>query len=596
MAKERQLIEIPEFVTVRELATLLGANPIDVMKQLINSGIMATINQQLDFDTASLIAGDLGFEVRSIEPAESEAAVSLDDLPPWRRIYAAEDPKNLTRRPPVVTILGHVDHGKTTLLDSIRHAHVAEGEAGGITQHIGAYQVVHNGQKITFLDTPGHAAFTAMRARGAQGADIAVLVVAADDGVMPTTKEAIAHVKAAHVPIVVAVNKIDKRNANPDRVKQELAELGIVPDEWDGDTMFIPVSARDKIGIEDLLEAILMTAESAEIHANPKGKTAGTVIEVRLEKSRGVIATLLVQNGTLRLGDVVVAGNTVGKIRAMFDENGKNVREAPPSTPVQVMGFAELPSVGDMFSTFRNEREARILAEERKLATAQAAAQTARPAASLEDIFKRFQAGEAKELLVILKVDTQGSLEPIVNELNALSNTELGLKVLYAETGNITENDINLAASTGATVLGFNVTADNAARKLAESNAVEIRLYNVIYTLIEDIEKALKGMLDPVYQDRVIGVAEVRKIFKVPKQGKIAGCMVRDGEIRRNAKVRVRRGREMLVEGIGVSSLKRETEDVREVRAGFECGIGLDGFEDFIPGDMIEFLVRERVS
>lgn len=339
-----------------------------------------------------------------------------------------------------------------------------------------------------------------------------------------------------------------------------------------------------------------MTAEGAEIHANPKGKTAGTVIEARLEKARGVIATLLVQNGTLRLGDVVVAGSTLGKIRAMFDENGKNVREAPPSTPVQVMGFAELPSVGDMFTTFRNEREARALVEERKQAAAQIAAQTARPTASLEDIFKRFQAGEAKELLVILKVDTQGSLEPIVNELNALSNTELGLKVLYAETGNITENDINLATSTGATVLGFNVTADSAARKLAESNAVEIRLYNVIYTLIEDIEKALKGMLDPVYQDRVIGVAEVRKIFKVPKQGKIAGCMVRDGEIRRNAKVRVRRGREMLVEGIGVSSLKRETEDVREVRAGFECGIGLEGFEDFIPGDMIEFLVRERVS
>ncbi len=595
MAKERQLIEIPEFVTVRELAALLGASPIDVMKQLISGGIMATINQQLDFDTAALVAEDMGFEVRPIAPPEPET-VSLDDLPPWRRIYAAEDPKSLVRRPPVVTILGHVDHGKTTLLDAIRHAHVAEGEAGGITQHIGAYQVVHNGQKITFLDTPGHAAFTAMRARGAQGADIAVLVVAADDGVMPTTKEAIAHAKAAHIPMVVAINKIDKRNANPERVKQELAELGVVPDEWGGDTMFIPVSARDKIGIEDLLEAILLTAESHPIHANPKGKTAGTVIEARLDKTRGVIATLLVQNGTLRTGDIVVAGTAYGKIRAMFDENTKPLREAPPSTPVQVMGFAEQPHVGDLFVTFRNEREARALVEERKQAEQQTAAQTARPAASLEDIFKRFQAGETKELLIILKVDTQGSLEPIVNELNALSKTDLGLKILHAEIGNITENDVNLATSTGAIVIGFNVSADTAARKLAESNAVEIRLYNVIYTLLEDVEKALKGMLEPVYQDRVVGVAEVRKVFKIPKAGKVAGCVVREGEIRRNAKVRVRRGREIIAEGIGVASLKRETEDVREVRAGFECGIGLDGYEDFAVGDLLEFTARERVS
>ncbi|MBO9310179.1 MAG: translation initiation factor IF-2 [Chloroflexi bacterium] len=595
MAKERQLIEIPDFITVRELASLLGVSPIDVMKQLISSGIMATINQQLDFETAALIAEDMGFEVRPIAPPEPET-VSPDDLPPWRRIYAEEDPKSLVPRPPVVTILGHVDHGKTTLLDAIRHANVAEGEAGGITQHIGAYQVTHNGRKITFLDTPGHAAFTAMRARGAQGADIAVLVVAADDGVMPTTKEAIAHARAARIPLVVAINKIDKRNANPERVKQELAELGIVPDEWGGNTMFIPVSARDKIGIEDLLEAILLTAESHPIHANPKGKTAGTVIEARLDKTRGVIATLLVQNGTLRVGDIVVAGAAYGKIRAMFDENGKNVREAPPSTPVQVMGFAEQPHVGDLFVTFRNEREARALVEERKQAAARAATQTARPAASLEDIFKRFQAGETKELLIILKVDAQGSLEPIVNELNALSTTDLSLKILHAEIGNITENDINLATSTGAIVIGFNVSVDTAARKLAESNAVEIRVYDVIYTLVEDVEKALKGMLEPVYQDRVIGVAEVRKIFKVPKQGKIAGCAVREGEIRRNAKVRVRRGREIVAEGIGVISLKRETEDVREVRAGLECGIGLENYEGFEVGDLLEFVVRERVS
>jgi len=594
MAKERQIVEIPDFLTVRELATLIGANPIDVMKKLIGSGIMATINQQIDFDTAAIVTEEFGFEAHAIEEEQPEAAVDDSDLPAWRRIYADEDPKSLVVRPPVVTIMGHVDHGKTSLLDVIRKANVADAEAGGITQHIGAYQVVRDGRKITFLDTPGHAAFTAMRARGAQGADIVVLVVAADDGVMPTTKEAIAHIRAAHVPFVVAITKTDKRNANPERVKKELADMDIVPDDWGGDTMVVPVSAREKKGLDDLLEAILLTADVSKIHANPKGKVAGTVIEAEMDKSRGVLATLLVQNGTLRTGDLVIAGKAMGKVRAMFDEKGKPVREATPSTPVRVMGMTELPSVGDVFITMKSEREARIIAEDRKQSGTKLV-ERARPT-TLEEIFKRVKEGEAKELILVLKVDAQGSLEPIVNSLNELKTTEVGLKVLLAETGNITENDVNLAISTNAIIIGFNSEPDNAARKLAESNGVQIRSYSIIYNLLEDVEKAMKGMLDPVYEDKVIGTAEVRKIFKVPRIGKIAGCMVREGEIRRNAKVRVRRGREYVFENGTVGSLKREIEDVREVRAGFECGIGLEGFEDFIPGDMIEFLTTVRVN
>lgn len=596
MATERQIIEVPNYLTVRELATLIGANPIEVMKQLINNGIMVGINQQIDYDTAEIVLAEMGFDSRPVR-TEKEEETSDDSLPQWRRLYAEEDPRSLVSRPPVVTILGHVDHGKTSLLDVIRKANVAEGEAGGITQHIGAYQVTHNGRKITFLDTPGHAAFTAMRARGAQGADVAVLVVAADDGVMPTTKEAIAHARAAHIPIVVALNKIDKRNANPERVKKELAEHDLVSDEWGGNTMVVPVSAREKIGLEDLLEAILLTADEAQIVANPKGKPAGTVIEARTEKARGVLATLLVQNGTLHSGAIVVAGKAFGKIRAMFDYKGNPLREAPPSTPVQIMGLADMPTAGDPFEVVRTEKEARTLVEARKEASGTTRTEVKRPV-TLEDFFTRVKEGESKELLLILKVDVQGSLEPLINSINEikLKETTVGLKILYAESGTITENDVNLAVSTGAVIIGFNVEADGAARKTAEVSQIEIRTYNVIYNLLEDVEKAMKGLLDPVYADKVIGAAEVRKIFKVPKIGKIAGCMVREGEIKRSAKVRIRRGRETLAEGLTVGSLKRETEDVREVRQGFECGISVEGFEDFIPGDLIEFLVRERVS
>jgi translation initiation factor IF-2 len=594
MAKERQIIEVPEFLTVRELANLMSASPIEVMKQLINNGIMATINQQIDYDTAAIVVEEMGYEAQPVVEIVEDAEID-ESTPQWKRLYADEDPKSLVRRAPVVTILGHVDHGKTSLLDAIRKANVAEGEAGGITQHIGAYQVVHDGKKITFLDTPGHAAFTAMRARGAQGADIAVLVVAADDGVMPTTKEAIAHARAAHVPIVVALNKIDKRNANPDRVKQELNDLGLVSDDWGGTTMVVPVSAREKKGIDDLLEAILMTSEEMPINANPKGKTAGTVLEAQVEKARGVLTTLLVQNGTLKTGDIVVAGGAMGRIRAMFDERGKPIKEAGPSTPALVMGLSDLPTVGDLFTIYKNEREARVIVEDRKQATHDANLRGPR-VLTMEDLFKQFEAGVVKELRLILKVDVQGSMEPIQNSLNELGKADLGIKLLLTETGNITENDINLAISADAIVLGFNVDVDNAAKRLAESQGVEIRLYTIIYQMIEDVEKALKGLLEPVYEDKVLGTAEVRKVFKISKLGKIAGCFVRDGEIRRNAKARIRRNREIIVENLTVGSLKRESEDVREVRSGFECGISLDNFEDYRPGDQIEFTVRERVS
>jgi len=593
MAVEKQVVDIPEFLTVRELGEVFSISPIEVMKQLIKNGIMATINQQIDYDTAAIVAEELGFEAQPVtlvpDIDESDA-----NTPQWKKLYADEDPRRLERRPPVVTILGHVDHGKTSLLDAIRSAHVADGEFGGITQHIGAYQVTKDGRKITFLDTPGHAAFTAMRARGAQGADVAVLVVAADDGVMETTKEAIAHARAAHVPIVVALNKIDKRNANPDRVKQELADLDLVADEWGGNTMVIPVSARENKGIDDLLEAILLTADDAQIVANPKGRVAGTVIEAQMDKNKGILATLLVQNGTLRVGDIVLTGTSLGRIRAMFDEKGKPIQNAPPSTPARVMGLNEMPNAGDSFNIVRSEKEARVVVEERK--AAQVTANERGPRSfSLEDVFKKFEAGDVRELNLILKADVQGSLEPIINGLNNLQTAQLGLKILHAEIGNISENDVNLAVASGAIVIGFNVIVDHAASHIAESNGVDIRLYNIIYQLFEDIEKALNGLLDPVYADKVVGTAEVRALFNL-KTGTIAGCVVRDGEIRRNAKTRVRRGTTIVANELTVASMKRGIEDVREVRAGIECGIRLDGFETIRIGDMIEFLTKERVS
>lgn len=587
----RKKIEIPNSITVRDLATKVGSSPIQVIKVLMSNGVMANINQQIDFDTAAVVASELGYEA-SLETPEVVEEEETGEIPLWRRLISDEAPQDLVPRPPVVTILGHVDHGKTTLLDALRNTNVAAGEAGGITQHIGAYQVELKGKPITFLDTPGHAAFSAMRARGAQGADIVVLVVSASDGVMPQTREAIAHARAARVPIVVALNKMDRPDANPDFVKRQLAELGLVPDDWGGNTMVVPVSARQRTGLEDLLEAILLTAESVDIRANPNGKLFGTVVEAQVDRARGVVATLLVQNGTLEMGDIIVAGTAFGRLRALTDFRGRKIRKAGPSTPVQVMGLNEVPEVGTVFTRYASEREARAVVDERKV-KARAAVQAA-PKATLEELFSRVQAGEQKELALVLKADVQGSLEPIINELNELGKGEIKINILYSETGNVNENDVMLASASKAIIVGFNVTADAAARRLAEAEGVSIRLYNIIYRLTEDIEKALKGMLAPTFEEVHVGRAEVLAVFDISKIGKIAGCRVVQGEIRRNGRVRVMRNGVQVFDG-EIASLKIQHDDVREVRQGFECGISFKGFSDVQVGDSINCYVLERV-
>ncbi|WP_298007303.1 translation initiation factor IF-2 [Anaerolinea sp.] len=586
----RKKIELPMSITVRELAQRTESSPIQVIKILMSNGVMANINQQIDFDTAAIVVSELGFEAVAESMVEEEKT-ETGEIPLWRRTILAEKPENLIPRPPVVTILGHVDHGKTTLLDAIRNTNVAEGEAGGITQHIGAYQVEHKGRLITFLDTPGHAAFTAMRARGAQGADIVILVVAANDGVMPQTREAIAHARAARVPIVVALNKIDRPDANPDFVKRQLAELDLVPDEWGGNTLVVPVSAKQRIGLEDLMEAILLTAEGIDIRANPKGKVIGTVVEAQVDKSRGPVATLLVQNGTLEVGDIIVAGTAYGKLRAMFDFRGRKIRSAGPSTPVQVMGLSEVPEVGELFTRYASEREARAVVEQRKMEAAQKAARV--PKATLEELFSRVQAGEEKELRLILKVDVQGSLEPIINSINDLPKGEIKVNILHAEAGNVTDNDVLLASASKAIILGFNVQAEPSARRLAEAEGVSIRLYDIIYRLTEDLEKALKGMLEPATREVVVGKASVLAVFTITKVGNVAGCRVTEGEIRRNGKVRVFRNGKQLFDG-EIASLKIQKDDVREVRAGYECGIGIRNFNDIQPGDVIECYIIEK--
>lgn len=584
-------LELPGSLTVRELAQMMEASPIQVIKILMANGVMANINQLVDFDTAAIVASEMGFEA-SLETPEEEEVKETGEIPLWRKMLADEKDADLSSRAPVVTILGHVDHGKTTLLDAIRHTQVAEGEAGGITQHIGAYQVEHNSREITFLDTPGHAAFTAMRARGAQGADIVVLVVAVNDGVMPQTKEAINHARAAKVPIIVALNKIDRPDANPEFVKKQLGELGLVPDEWDGDTIMVPVSAKQKIGIEDLLEAVLLVADSTSIRANPDGKVVGTVIEAEIDRSKGVMTTLLVQNGTLQAGDAIVAGMAGGKIRAMFDFRGKRIRKAGPSTPVQIMGLSDVPNAGDIFEVVANEKEVRAIVEERKQKEKERKGSIKR--ASLEELFANFQSGNTQELKLIVKADVQGSLEPITNSLDDLNKQQsIKVSILHAETGNITESDVMLAAASDAVVIGFNVDADAAARRLAETEEVSVRVYNIIYRLIEDIEKALKGMLEPEYVEKTIGEAEILAIFQVSKLGAIAGCKVLTGEIRRNAKVHINRGEETVFSG-ELQSLKHGKDDVREVRKGFECGMGFKNFKDMQVGDRIICYVMEK--
>ncbi len=584
-------ITLPYNISVRNLADKLETSPIDVMKLLMANGVMASINQNVDFDTAAVIASELGYEPELHQVEETEEK-DLSEVPLWRRTIAKEKEKDLEDRPPVVAILGHVDHGKTSLLDAIRESNVTSGEAGGITQHIGAYQVEHEGRKITFLDTPGHSAFTSMRARGAQGADIVILVVAADDGVMPQTREAANHAKAAQVPIVVALNKIDLASANPVKVKTELSEIGLVPDDLGGDTMVIPISATKRIGLEDLMEAVLLVTDNKELKANPKGEVLGTVIESEMDRFRGPMATLLLQNGTLKSGDTILAGRSHGRIKAMFDFRGNRIQKAGPSTPIVVMGLNDVPKAGDLFKSVKSEKEARAIVAEMEQEDNE---KTVAPKVTLEDLFAQLQSKEVKELRLIIKADVQGSLEPIVNSLEEMGEeqSEVSIVILHQETGLISESDVMLAAASNAIVIGFAVQPDNAAERLAEKEGVSIRTYNVIYRLLEDIEKAIKGLLKPEMVERTIGRAQVLAIFSVSKFKAAAGCRVIDGEIRRNGHIRVLRGNQLIFEG-EIGSLKREKDDVREVREGFECGIALRQFHEFVVGDVLECYVIEQ--
>ena len=596
-----KVIELPEVMSVRDLARALRANPIDVIKELMANGIVASINQTIDYDTAEIVAGELGFQTKPLTEDEPEEPEGTGEGPQvsgtlWDELVRREPPKSLKPRPPVVTVLGHVDHGKTTLLDAIRQANVVGDEYGGITQHIGAYQVERGGRKITFLDTPGHEAFTAMRARGAQVTDLAVLVVAADDGLMPQTREAIDHARAAKVPILVALNKMDKPSAQPDRVKQQLADVGLNVEEWGGDVICVEVSALQNQGIDDLLESILIVTEMAELRSNPDRSVVGTVIEGQLDKQRGPTATLLVQGGTLHVGDALLVGTISGRVRAMLDYRGEPVSQAPPATPVLVMGLSDVPNAGDIFRQVGSEREARALAEDvlerERLAHGRPSAPVT---VSLDEIFSRLQAGEVQELNLILKADVQGSMEPIVNSLERLGGEDQEVIILHQGIGRITESDIMLASASNAIVIGFHVDVDEAARRAATQEGVDIRLYNIIYKLIEDVDKALRGMLEPVYEKVVSGHAEVRAVFRIRRRGNVAGCYMTDGTAARNSWVRVLRNGEELFDG-QLDSLKRFQEDVPEVRSGFECGVGVSGFDDFEEGDVLEFYREERVG
>ncbi len=590
---EQRAIYVPSSLTVRELAGLMNLSAIDVIKQLMSNGIMANINQQIDFDTAAIVGGDMGFEVLPVVPAAAPTPVAAAGVPQRDRFISDEDPDKLKPRPPVVAVLGHVDHGKTSLLDRIRETNVTAGEAGGITQHIGAYQVTLGGRRITFLDTPGHQAFTAMRARGAQCTDLVILVVAADDGVMPQTREAIEHARAAQVPILVALNKVDKSNANPDKVRQELADAGLLVDVWGGEVICVPVSAKMRTGIEELLENIFLVTDVADLRANPDHHAQGTVIEGTMDERRGATATLLVQNGTLRVGEVVVIGSDFGKVRAMFDDRGNRIKEAGPSSPAAVLGFPSVPAAGDVFEVVRSEHDARELVSGRQAAERELGRQQ-RHAVSLDDIFVRMQSGETKELKLVLKADVQGSIEPIVKSLCELGDHDLKVRMLRQGTGNITESDVMLAVASAAIVIGFNVEVDSAAQRLAEAEGVDIRRYDVIYRLIDNVDKALKGLLEPTYKDVVIGHAEVRAVFKIPRKGNVGGSYVLDGQMVRNGLARVVRDGDPVCEG-KIASLRRFTDDVADVSAGHECGIGVDNYDDVEVGDIIECYKKERV-
>ncbi len=590
--QQTQTVETPDKITfsgsltVGDLAKKLSKEPSEIIKKLFMLGIMATINQDLDKDTIELIANDYGIEV------EEEVIVSETEFETF--IDEQDDEENLKERPAVVTIMGHVDHGKTTLLDSIRNSKVTAGEAGGITQHIGAYQVEVNDKKITFLDTPGHAAFTTMRARGAQVTDITILVVAADDGVMPQTVEAINHAKAAGVPIIVAVNKMDKPAANPDRVMQELTEYELVPEAWGGDTIFVPISAIQGEGIDNLLEMILLVSEVEEYKANPNRYATGTVIEAQLDKGKGTIATLLVQNGTLRVGDPIVVGTTFGRVRAMVSDIGRRVKVAGPSTPVEITGLNEVPQAGDRFMAFADEKKARQIGESRAQ-EALLAQRGEKSKLSLEDLFQQIQEGDVKEINLIVKADVQGSVEAMAASLRKIDVEGVKVKIIHTGVGAITESDIILASASNAIVIGFNVRPDVNAKRTAELENVDIRLHRIIYKVIEEIEAAMQGMLDPEFEEKVIGQAEVRQTFKVTKVGTIAGCYVTDGKITRDSGVRIIRDGVVIYEG-QLDTLKRFKDDVKEVAQNYECGITIEKYNDLKEGDIIEAYIMEEVK
>ncbi|MBE3575943.1 MAG: translation initiation factor IF-2 [Firmicutes bacterium] len=578
-------ITLPQQLTVKDLASALGIDAPTLIKKLMELDVMATINQTIDGATAQVVAADLGFETQLAEAHDPETVYMQD---------VEDPPESLKPRPPVVTIMGHVDHGKTTLLDAIRESRVAASEAGGITQHIGAYQVDLKGRTITFLDTPGHEAFTAMRARGAQVTDIAVLVVAADDGVMPQTVEAINHAKAANVPIIVAINKMDRPDANPDRVKQELADHGLIPEDWGGDTICVPVSALRKEGLDELLEMILLVADMRELKANPDRPARGVVIEAKLDKGRGPVATVLVQKGTLHLGDAVVIGTVAGRVRAMLDYRGQPVEEAFPSMPVELVGLADVPQAGDTMAVTDDEKIARMVANARhQKQREEIIKKTAR--VRLEDVLSKIKEGEVKSLNVVLKADVQGSLEALGPSLERLSNDEVRVRVIHSGVGAVTESDVMLAAASNAIIIGFNVRPDAAAKRVAERENVDIRSYRIIYEAIDDVKAAISGMLAPELKESTIGKAEVRALFRIPKVGVIAGCYVNSGKITRNASVRVLRDNVVVHEG-KVASLRHLKDDVREVSEGFECGIGLQNFQDLKEGDVLEAFVVEEVQ
>ena len=578
-------VKIPEEITVGELASRMKKTAGEVIKCLMKNGVIAAINQVIDFDTAEFVAVELGCKV------EKEITVTIEEKIIDDHVDTAEE---LVTRAPVVVVMGHVDHGKTSTLDAIRKTSVTAGEAGGITQHIGAYTVDVNGNMVTFLDTPGHAAFTSMRARGAKSTDIAILVVAADDGIMPQTVESINHAKAAEVPIIVAINKMDKPEANPDRIKQQLTEYELIPEEWGGDTVIVPISAKTGMGLDDLLEMVILTAEVQELKANPNRRAKGTVIEARLDKNRGPIATLLVQNGTLNQGDIVIAGTSVGRVRVMTNDKGRTVKSAGPSVPVEITGLAEVPAPGDEFNAVTDERMARELVEQRKQAAKDAAA-NAMQKVTLDNLFARMQEGEMKELPLIVKADVQGSAEAVKASLEKISNEEVRVRVIHAGVGAINESDILLASTAGAIIVGFNVRPDSGAQASAQRTEVDMRFYRVIYDAIDEIEAAMKGMLAPTYQEAVIGHAEVRMTYKVSAVGTIAGCMVKDGKVTRDAQVRVLRDNIVIHEG-EVGSLQRFKDAAKEVTAGFECGMSILKFNDIKEGDIFECFVMEEVK